>query len=261
MANKTNPPSEEQIENLLKRIQPNPGNGFHHRMADQPWNRKGYRSFWGRLHSVGIPALTILVVLLVLGISLFSPSVQAIAQRFAQFFIPAPSDQLTVAIPASEIQVPDTQLNLTIQEAEALAGFQAKIPNSLPLGYTFAGAGYIPERQALVLNYTTPNRVLRITQRPESVEYQSVGVSATVESVSIGALTGEYVSGAWTVLKADEDTPSSTIQANWDPDAQFQLLRWQENDMLFEIISGGGRSDDAGYLTKTDLIALAENLQ
>ena len=112
-----------------------------------------------------------------------------------------------------------------------------------------------------MLNYTSPGPMLRISQRRVSSEYQSVGVSATVETVTIGEVTGEYVSGAWTVPKTETITPTSTIQANWNPDANFQLLRWQENDILYEIISGGGSPDEVGYLTKNQLINLAENLQ
>jgi hypothetical protein len=264
MASETKPPNEEQIADLLKNFRPQPGTRYLRKMEAQPWN-PGRRAIpWGGLSPVRPATLIGLILIIILGVSLFSPSVQAIAQRFAQFFIPTERQQLTIEIPLADVEDPETLFSLSIAEAEALAGFAAKTPERLPMGYTFAGAGYNTGRKAIVLNYATPTTglVLRISQRQVGTEYQEISASATVEIVDIGGIAGEYVSGAWSTTSPDGEStgPTVTLQASWDAEAEIQLLRWLENDILYEIIFAGGNPQTPGYLTQNDLIALAKNM-
>ena len=257
-------PTEEQIADLLGMIRPHPGLRFHQRMDEQPWNHESRGLLFGRLNPWKSAALIGLIVIIVLGISLLSPSVQAIAQRFAQFFISTERNQLTVEVPLADLQDPQARFSLSIDEAEDLAGFDARTPKTLPAGYTFAGAGFSSEREAIVLNYAPPSagQVLRIFQRQVGLEFQEISASANVEIVSIGSSAGEYVSGAWLVSTTapESNDPLITLNATWDSDAKIQLLRWQENGILYEIIFAGSNSQALGYLTKNDLIAMAESM-
>jgi hypothetical protein len=212
------------------------------------------------------PAFLALILILVILITLVSPSVQAFAQKIAQYFAQATSDQVTITVPVESAVTSEVQFPLSVDEAEALAGFSAKLPALLPEGFTFSGANFKSDRQAIVLDYvpTHSGEILRISQRRVGLDYQSIGASATVEIVQIGEMTGEYVTGAWKILDGQSEIqPDSplTVEANWDPDAQVQILRWQDGDILYEIIYGGGRPGNINTLGKNDIISLARNLQ
>ncbi len=98
-------------------------------------------------------------------------------------------------------------------------------------------------------------------QRPMSEEYQQIVFSAEVVTVQIGSVTGAWtlpeVESAIEVTQFGKTTP---VQATWDPKAEVQMLRWVEDEMLFEIIFGGGTPNTPGYLSKHDLITLAESM-
>lgn len=259
-------PSEEQIELLLRGIQPQPGPKFHQRMENQPWKQGRYSPFWVRFKLRGLPAILILGLILVLIVSFASPALKVLANQIAQFFKSSSSEQIIIQIPIEDLIDPEGRFNINIEEAEELAGFPAKIPSSLPSGFSFNGAEYHPTRNAIVLDYQTKTGgILRISQRPIGVEYQNVSVNAGIEIVEIGSVTGEYVAGGWkaTSTSITEETPDAeiTLQAIWDPNASLQILRWQENEMLYEIIFGGGCPGEEGCLDKNDLIDLAEDLQ
>jgi hypothetical protein len=76
-----------------------------------------------------------------------------------------------------------------------------------------------------------------------------VGSSAQVESVQIGNTTGEYAVGVW---KADD--AGNWI---WSDDPWLQTLRWQEDNIAFELLYMGPPEE----ITKADLIGIAESLQ
>jgi hypothetical protein len=258
-------PSEEQIEHLLREIQPEPDPRFHQRMVNQPWKQGGRSPFWVRIQPRGLPATLILGLILALIVSFASPSLKVLANRIAQFFKSSSSEQITIQIPIEDLIDPEARFNINITEAEQLAGFPAQLPARLPPGFSFKGAEYHPTRNAIVLDYQTKTgSILRISQRLIGVEYQNVSANAGIEIVEIGSVTGEYVAGGWRTSSAGvlDRTPGAeiTLQAIWDPDASLQILRWQENEMLYEIIFGGNCPENEDYLDKFDLIDLAEDL-
>ncbi len=261
-------PDEGEISELLSSIQPEPSQRFHHKMAKQPWFQRDDLPSRARTHTRRLAAITGFVLLLVLFLTLATPTLEVVAQKLMQFFLPTISDQTLLQITLEETSSPAGDFSLSIPEAESLAGFSANLPARLPEGYSLTGVFYNPDRNAIVLNFDSENQVqsLRILQRLLSEEYQQIGASAVVETVQIGDITGEYVTGAWTIpevesaLEISEFGNTTTLQATWDPGAEIQMLRWVENEMLYEIVFGGGDPDKPGYLTKFDLIALAESM-
>jgi hypothetical protein len=264
MQKKNSTPSEKEIGELLSTIQPKPSQRFYQKMADQPWSHTPRT--WG--HARQLAVLGGWVLLLVIILSLATPTFDALAQKLLQFFRPSSSNQTTVQVPLEDISDPDGRFNMTISEVETLAGFQVLEPMALPDDYVFSGANYQAEREAIVLNYTAESTgdLLRITQRLYGEEYQQIGAEAVVETVQISDVTGEYVSGAWTITevksssKDHQPDSSATLEATWDPQAEIQILRWQNSEMLFEIIYAGKKPGAPGYLIKTDLIAIAESM-
>jgi hypothetical protein len=255
-----NIPTEERIADLLSRVQPRPGERFNQRMADQPWNRKGRASFLASF-TLRRAALSLgMVLLLIFGISFFSPSLNTLAQRLTQFFLPSPSGQAVSEISPLETSHPLERFNLTMSEAESLAGFEIKTPASDPKEFQLLGATYDELREAIILHYATPSDglVLRISQQHLDPDYQSIGPEAVIELVEIGAYSGEFVAGGWMIPEVESGADAPT-QAVWDAKVKLQTLRWSDGEFLFEIILAG-RAGQPGYLDRDGLIALAKSL-
>jgi len=255
-------PDETEIEYLLRRTQPKPGGKFYKCMDSMPWNREVSVSFWKRNQLRGF--LAVLGMIIILVFVLTSPSMKAVANRIAQFFIPATSDQVTIEIPLLDPSEVDTRILWDITEASNQVGFDVKSPSPVPIGYTFKWAELKPDREAIVLNYESDSGcILQISQRRNGVEYQSVSIQAHIETVTIGTQNGEYVVGGWKATQ--NETPSIqqtiTLTAIWDPDANVHFLRWQENDILYEIIFVGDNPESKDYLNKDALIAIAGHLR
>ncbi len=116
------------------------------------------------------------------------------------------------------------------------------------------------------MHYESPSgNLLRISQRKNETEYQSVSIIATIEIVKIGNHKGEYVVGGWKAIPPKSEDPSIgqeiTLQAEWVLDGNIHFLRWQENDILYEILYVGIDPNSVDYLNKDELITIAENLQ
>jgi hypothetical protein len=194
------------------------------------------------------------------------PSLQPLASRIATYFLPAVSNQVDINIPLMEFPGEETRVIYDLENGSSIVGFHVKSPNPIPLGYAFTGAELRPAREAIILNYKSSfGGILRISQRRTDVEYQSVSINAIIETVKIGSSQGEYVVGGW---KSDPRvavtlTPnqSITFQAEWHPDADIQFLRWEDNDILYEILFVGTGTDAAQNLGKQDLIDIAKNLR
>lgn len=261
-----NKPNDDQIIDWLESVRPTPGPGFHLKMARQPWAAGEHPPRKTGFTPGRVTAISGLALLLVVVLSLTSPSLEVLAQRWLQFFLPKTSDQTTVQIPISEISDPTGRFTLSVAEAEALADFTAQVPAELPIGFSFSGAAYDAERGAIVLNYMNQSGgVLRIIQSRADEEYQQIGASAEVEMVSVGGLSGEYLRGAWVIPEVESafEAPAHDtlpLQATWNPAANSQMLRWQSGELLLEIIFAGGNESEPGYLAKEDLIALAERM-
>lgn len=234
-------------------------------MAQQPWKRvSGRQSRW--LRPLFIPASVALVLTLLVLVGLFAPNLEVLAQRLAQFFTTNSPDQFSIEMPVADLEIPETRFSLTVAEAAQIAGVDLKEPQSLPPEYTLVGAHVNEARGAVTLNYHTESgMVLWITQRSVGVEYQRISVQALVERVNVGGFEGEYVEGGWTTRQPAESSPTPaltvTLQAVWDPQANIHFLRWQENDILYELFFSGADPDLPGYLGKDEMIAIAESLR
>jgi hypothetical protein len=158
---------------------------------------------------------------------------------------------------------------LSVKEAEALAGFDVLEPTWLPPVLFFEGAAFEPKewdnpKDAVLISYyfssgqigpgLASNGIV-ITQQPiASIEGCNmgtnclVGAGANVETVQIGGSTGEYVIGVW-----EADNAGNWI---WRHDPYLQRLRWQKDDMTFEILYMGPPEE----VVKANLIAIASSM-
>lgn len=153
---------------------------------------------------------------------------------------------------------------LTVEEAEAAAGFDILEPTWLPDSLSFDGAAFESSqweqrKQDTVRTFYSFGSQLEsngivLTQQPiESIEAcdmcDLIGTSAQIETVEIDETTGEYAVGVW-----QADNAGNWI---WSNDPWLQTLRWQENGVAFELLYMGPPEE----ITKADLIAIAGSVR
>lgn len=262
---KKNIPTEDEIVDFLNRIQPHAGSGFDQKMASQPWVRERYHKFWENFNPLRTTVTITLLLLIFLGISIFSPNFNTLAQRLTKFFSTTINLQDREAIELLHTRQPIERFNLSIMEAENLAGFKMKTLSITPQGFYLLGATYNEFREAIILHYKTESDglVLRVSQQELDSDYQAIGPEAVIETVSIGPYLGEFVAGGWRIpeVESGADAYPSPDPRNvvWDEDVNLQTLRWSDGEFLYELILAGN-SAQPGYLDKDSLIDLANRI-
>ena len=141
----------------------------------------------------------------------------------------------------------------SVSEVETRAGFDILEPAALPDGMTFLGASFDPiyRLASHSYGYSAEDRRILIKQQPiTSGEHCDlcgiVGASASVHSVQIGEVAGEYAEGVW------ELTDNGPV---WRDDPYLKTLRWQRDGMAFELVFMGMELD------KARLIAIAKSMK
>ena len=259
-------PSEEEIEKLLRKVQPLPNPEFHQKMAKKPWNSDPIIPFWSRRNVLKAAISFGIIFAFGIGLTLLSPSLNTMAQRFTLFFSPSPSNIGVGTITALETSHPQERFNLNINQVEDLIGFKIKTPGEIPEEFRLEGVAYDEIREAAILNYMTESRdlVMRVSMQKFDADYQRIGPEAEIEFVTIGAFTGEYVSGGWMIPEVESGIDNTVIpsktQTFWDINVKLQTLRWSDGEFLYEIILAGG-NDKNGYLDKIELVSIAESMQ
>jgi hypothetical protein len=253
-----NIPDEKRLEQLLETVPPNPSARINTRLASAPWTR---RATARRRISATISLAVLTLVVLVAA----TPQGRAWAQQIIHFFTRADSNSLPLqswqVTPITQNSTPDAGFifNQTVIEVEQQAGFNVLEPTLLPDILTFDGASYGLEQNIVRIFYRDnqggPDNTNGLVLRQESFQTADdcelcgvVGASAEVETVQIGSVTGEYVVGVW---KLTDNGPV------WESDPYLQTMRWQANDMAFELVYMG--TPDS--ITKADLIAIAESIK
>ncbi len=135
--------------------------------------------------------------------------------------------------------------------AQQDAGFNIKLPNDLPKDYKFQSVKYIPEQQAITVQYVWNDvdftgEMLFLTQ--QLVDPQaSFAKNAKVEDVLLGNVWAKFVQG-------------SDNNGTWQNDAPVYWLRWQAHDFYFTLIFTGNEASSKGFISKDEFIKLAEQL-
>lgn len=142
---------------------------------------------------------------------------------------------------------------LDVKQAEAQAEFEVMTPITLPEGMTFLGSSFDPvlKMVSLSFGYSETDRRILIKQQPinspETCDLCGVvGASATVESVHIGDLPGEYALGVW------ELTENGPV---WRDDPYLKTIRWQKDSIAYELICMGMEVE------RDELIAIAASMK
>ena len=285
--NELQPPSEEEIVSYLEAFQPHPSSDYYHRMESAPWTAPkktglSFPNFVNWLTGIGNSfrrprirvalASTVLLLVIVL-VTLTSPTLQAVAQKILHFIVPAPTDELTLQVTVQPLGTQEPlnaaeRYPLTLTQAEELSGYPLRVIAQLPEGISFTGAQYNPNLHAVTLRYAGARRTLLFTQHPvgDITEYATVGASAPVEIVIVRGVPGEFVTGGWMATDANDRIQATaapgtqvSLGVYWDPTLPQRILRWQEGNILYEILST--KTAQGITIDKDILIKLAESIE
>lgn len=151
--------------------------------------------------------------------------------------------------PSEGYTVSDVQ---KISLAQKDAGFTLKLPNQLPKDYIFKDISYVPDQQALTVVYgwddpAYTGEMLFLTQQLSKPSDGYVTKDAVVEDILLGNLWAKFVQG----------TSDNGI---WINDAPMYRLRWEAHGYTFTLIFSGNEISSKGFITKDELVKLAEQL-
>ncbi len=172
---------------------------------------------------------------------------------------------------------PRTDYPLTLEQVKEKAGFTPIAPALLPERVTFTGANFEEITKVLALSYAyihpnppegTDAVIIREQFAPQSTDCDLCGFiqgdgkqveqyphgklvskDATLETVKIGSLTGQYLEGIGWVSWID------CCGWQWDPHPYTKRLRFRTSELAIEI------SSYTDGLSKEDVIGIAENLK
>jgi hypothetical protein len=206
-------------------------------------------------------ALAALAVVVLLTIAFVTPQGRAFAQSILQLFrrsdsytLPLPEEQLSHTGKASAPTAMPPAPLVSIQAAEKMTGFDAKVLSGDPKGFTFAGA--MASGDGISIQYQAQgNGGQLIINESNNGFMESDWDRAPAEfitPVKVGGLDAEVVQGAYVVY------PGAT-NAQWNPEAPIIRLRWIEDGIWFEMAKFGG-VESISYLDPDGMIALAENM-
>lgn len=268
------PPETEDIERILRGYELNPGGRFFQKISRQAWAepdpppatsvKKGSQP--GKAKRLRLAAVIAGVVVLVF---LASPFREAVAQIVSRFFKVSPSEHMVVTISLTPYPTHDPEysfnqlFNLTIPEAESLAGFDVKTPSVLTDEWEFQGARFEEENRKVKLFYYAENPegistgYLFISQLQGDFENDwGLCPNGMIEEVSVNGWPAEVAHGAvWVTY----DFPTPGAQREWRCETGHDLtalaLRWEEREMRYEI-----NLTHLMHLEKLDLPVLTEDL-
>ncbi|MBN1453881.1 MAG: hypothetical protein JW963_22895 [Anaerolineales bacterium] len=166
---------------------------------------------------------------------------------------------------ASITSIPD----LTLQQAEALAGFSVVEPSDMPTGFTFSNAVYSSQYNAVCMYYRygadenypaavlfESNRALPTVQEIQTKAFYNgaeVEIAAEVESIPVSEAEGGAATLVTTGLQPSNLCGGEEAYAN-------RALLWQSNGKSLVLFANLDQLDGRGFLTKLEMRHLAENL-
>ena len=142
----------------------------------------------------------------------------------------------------------------SIAEIRARASFEVQAPARMPQGFRLVSTYYEPETSFVSFGYERDGGGISIVQMATSspnfeAQREAVGAGATIESVQIGTLAGEFVQGNW-------DTKDGKVV--WNPEYPYMRLRWIDGGVYRQVATEPGQPSS---LTRKDLIAIAESMR
>lgn len=174
--------------------------------------------------------------------------IRALASALFVFNAAACNKDNSAASAGDVYTVTDVQ-NISLAQQDA--GFTIKLPYTLPKDYLFQSVVYNPDQQGITVQYVWNDNaftgeMLFLTQQLANPQISYVK-EALVEDVLLGNLWAKFVQG-------------SEENGVWQNEAPVYWLRWEAHGYYFTLIFNGNESSSDGWMTKDELVKLAEQL-
>jgi|GEM_PF-2689403 len=285
----THQSENNNIENVLQNINPQPGERFYQKMQNAPWTEtrpmnSTQSARFPRAGLVGIAAALIVMTMIV-----FTPlgtlAQEAISQFFNQLASNNQSSTITVDIEPTAVSETIYVTPQSVPEVQSEVDFQIGLPAELR-GFIFSDATTyeFDGVHQVALFYIMPgdttqgrNLVIKQSSASDDLSPSEVGANAIIEQVQIRDVLGEYTRGYWrlaedpTVIAQQGTEHTLEISQVWDNSIGFQFLRWEADGVRYEIMFQESynamlpnyESDPTvpGLLGRDDLIAIAASIR
>ena len=159
----------------------------------------------------------------------------------------------------------DNAYQMSVAEAETIAGFDLLEPAVLPAGFELMNARYDVAFQTVMLFYLPKGESagvsgLYISQSPRNTADEITGCEAcpaeAVEQVQVNGQTAYYWQGAFDAGSTDQPL-SPPI---WRPDEPHFTLTWANSDLII-VLNYTATEWYGGQISKDDLIRIAESMR
>lgn len=259
------PPDQAQLEAMLGEMRPSPGGRFYRRMARAPWaDRSADRLPMSRRP---VPrstvALALAAALLAVTLVAATPQGRALAQSVLRFFTRLQGDTQEIASEGAPARLPFQDVcgsvlfpRCSVAQVREMVGFPVLELGRAPQDMSFVGASGGPERVFLLYRGIRGSVLLAESpvESDDAADWE-VGAGASVESVIIRGVAGEYVQGAWGGVGEVEDASVA-----WDEWPAAQTLRWEENAIRYTISFRASKSGNGPVFGRDDLVGFAVGL-
>lgn len=184
---------------------------------------------------------------------------QAVLARFGGFTISSDPEWTAEQLEAlkTDTATPEAPIppSLSQQEASRIAGFPVLLPTYIPSDLTLVATNVFTEANGAYVSTAYVGRgVLSIMQwklPPEGKHNMRIG-DAAMKPVMVRGYQGYGIEDAGLGAVSDD----ITIRPSND-----NLLVWEENGIVFQIVSGGGNTSDFQALPIAELLKIAESLK
>ncbi len=196
-----------------------------------------------------------------------------LAQQIIQFYAPNDDDHSEITHHYNDaVDGPvERYVSPPLETVASTLPFTAKLPTFLPAGYRVEGAQFNQELQALDVIYSCEANTaygFTLFQLSSATELPPVdiGASALIETVQIGAASGQLVEGGWSVVEPaerPEGVTSFEAQMVWDNDVPMFSLDWESEGMRYSMsnfIGSDPSENPACLLDKNTGITIADSL-
>jgi hypothetical protein len=198
----------------------------------------------------------------------------ALAQQIIQFYTPNDDDRSAITLYYSDaVDGPvERFVSPPLEAVASTVPFTVKLPTFLPPGYRVEAAQYNEALHALDVIYSceeNPAYGFTLFQLSSGTELPpiDIGASALIETVQIGATSGELVRGGWSVVEpAERPEGVTSLEAEmvWDNEVPLFSLNWESEGMRYSMSNFIGSFDQwenpACLLDKNTGITIAESL-
>ncbi len=227
-----------------------------------------------RLSFAGVSAGVILVMLGVF--FALTPAGRAAAQGILNFFVNQPANQRpqpivvqheselptlapTVLIPGvtptlepQKIVLDDLAFDVTVAQAEEMAGFTLTSADAMPTGYELGIVSYNRKTNGVTRLYfwegKNGNAGIAFTQQTSN-ESEPVGADAQIKRYQVGDTAVESVDGSWFQLLGSQSE-------TWEKDSPVYSYRWQQDGFTFILQFILNNDWDPGYLSEENRLKL-----